>query len=520
LAVNNYLIIGVNPTNNETSVDLDTNIVVTFAQYMDASTVTSSTFVLKEVNGAIVPSTITYDSANLVVKINPTDNLQSGTEYQLDVIGGNTGVKTITGDTMGITRSYQFTTSFNQPLSIPTNVSATVDSGFVTVTWGRPAEYDPSLPVSYEVMVSTSNDPLQAPIWPSTGDVNKTGATVLNVPKKLTDSNYYAYVRALDGTNTSDWAFVQFDVQGTPASTDPTDSYGNPYGSGDTTSTLSFSFDVADTYPRRDDADIMPEQIVIVFSGDVDPTTINNSTVYLVKKKDKANLSLVDFMTEYAPSKAIPATIDTIASPNVVTLTATLDNDSEYTVIVRESVKDLSGTSLGIAYHWSFITTYTLLYGDVDKVREDLGVWGKNVADKILYDYLEDSTLYVNQLLPSMQNYDAKKYANGAAPYEVHEYVRFRAAYDALLNSNMRLGGGGFSQSVGLGDLHVSKGINDPALTISGILGQLKDKMKLYMDLIQGLHNRGYAKPQSVSKGEVAEAYPSYMTRDVYKAIG
>jgi hypothetical protein len=297
LAVNNFLIIGVNPANNETSVALDSNIVVTFSQYMDATSLTSSTIVFKKVNGEIVPSSISYDASTITVTVDPTDNLQSGTEYQLDVIGGLGGVRTITGDTLGITRSYQFTTSFNVPLSIPTNVTTSVDSGYVTISWGRPAEYDPSLAISYEVMISMSNDPAQAPIWPSTGDINKTGATVLNVPKKLAESNYYAYVRATDGTNTSDWApYAEFYVQGsTPAPNQPVDGYSGTL--------QSFSFDVVDTYPRRDDADVTPEQIMIVFSSDVDPSTVSNSTIYIIKRQDKANLSLVDFMTDYAPSK-------------------------------------------------------------------------------------------------------------------------------------------------------------------------------------------------------------------------
>jgi hypothetical protein len=420
MAVNNYLIIGVNPTNNETSVAADSNVIISFAQYMDVATLTSSTIVLKEVNGAIVPSSITYDASNLTVTINPTDNLKSGTEYQLDVIGGTTGIKTITGDYPSVTRSYQFTTSYNAPLSVPTGVTTSVDSGYVTVTWGRPADFDPALALSYEVMISESNDPLQAPIWPSTGDVNKTGATVLNVPKKLADGNYYAYVRAINDTATSDWVSTQFNVQ---AAVTPTPVPGGSTGGG-----VSFSFDVADTYPRRDDADIMPEQILIVFSDSVDPTTVDNGTIYIVKKQDKATLSLIDFMTDYTPSKAVAATIAPIVTPNIVSLTATLEKDSEYTVIVRESVKSASGASLGIAYHWSFITTYSQLYGDPSLVRQDIGTFGASISDKVLYSYLNESSQYAYQIVSNTQNFDANNYKDGKAPYEVHQYVRYRTA--------------------------------------------------------------------------------------------
>jgi hypothetical protein len=519
LAINNYLVIGVNPSNNETNVSVNTEVVVTFSQYMDASTITSSNVVLKEVNGDIVISSVKYDSTSMTATLIPNyssqlgmaeQSLNPGKEYEITVVGGTTGVKTITGDYMGVSRTYQFTTAYVSGISVPQDITVVVNDGYPTVSWIQPKSYDISTALTYEVMVSTSNDPLVAPVWPSAGDINKVSTTVLNVPKKFSDGNYYAYVRAINGDQTSDWVSSQFNVQ---TAVTPTPSPGGSAGGGDI-----FSFDVADTYPRRDDADIMPEQILIVFSSDVDPTTVNNGTVYIVKKQDKATLSLVDFMTDYAPAKAVAATIAPIVTPNVVVLTATLEQDAEYTVIVRESVKSSTGASLGIAYHWSFVTTYSTLYGDADLVRQDLGSFAGSTSDKLLYAYLNESSKYAYQIVSNAQNFDANNYKDGAAPYEVHQYVRFRTAYDLLLNSQMRSGGGGATQAVTLGDLTVTKAA-DQAGSISGILAELQSKMKLYMDLMQGQHNRGYAKPLVAIRGENVEAYPSYMTRDAYKAL-
>jgi hypothetical protein len=323
LSINNYLVIGVNPSNNETNVPVNTAIIVTFSQYMDTSTINSSNIVLKEVNGNIVVASVKYDPSTMTATLTPDSSagqgLDSGKEYEVTVLGGVTGVKTITGDYMGIPRTYQFTTAFASGLSAPQDITVVVTDGYPSISWIQPKSYDVSNPLNYKVMISTSNDPLAAPVWPSTGDINQVSTTVLNVPKKFSDGNYYAYVKAINGDQESDWVSNQFAVQTVVATPSPTPSTGGTSG-GDI-----FSFDVVDTYPRRDDADIMPEQILIIFSSDVDPTTINNGTVYVVKKSDKTNLSLVDFMTDYAPGKAVAATIAPSVAPNIVSLTATLE---------------------------------------------------------------------------------------------------------------------------------------------------------------------------------------------------
>jgi hypothetical protein len=143
----------------------------------------------------------------------------------------------------------------------------------------------------------------------------------------------------------------------------------------------------------------------------------------------------------------------------------------------------------------------------------------------VLYNYLSDSTKYAYQVVSNAQTFVLANYADGKAPYEVHEYVRYRTAYDLLLNEQLRSGSGssigsGFTTGVTLGDLTVSKAADASGTgSVSSILSGLQDKMKLYMDLIQGQHNRGYAKPLVAVRGENVEAYPSYMTRDAYKSL-
>jgi hypothetical protein len=525
VAINNYLVIGVDPANNETQVPVNKDITITFSKHMDVGSLTSSNLTLKVINGDVVPILISYNATSMSAKIianysnqlgMPAQALQAGTQYQLIITGGVDGIKSVLGDYMTVSRTYEFSTSSTATVTQPLDVTVTTDSGYPTVTWMKPRDFDITYPVTYEVMISTSNDPLNAPVWPATGDINQTVTNVLNVPKKLTEGTYYAYVRALNGSATSDWTMQQFSVVApvvnpTPDPSEPSTGGGN-----------IFSFDVVDTYPRRDDADITPEQIMIVFDGNVDPTTVTAGSVYIVKRQDKATLNLVDFMTNYAPSKAIPATIN--VDQALVTLTATLEDGAEYTVIIRESVKNDSGTNLGVAYHWSFVSKYTQLYGSAELVRQDIGSFSDALTDKVLYRYLKDSTDYVYQVASNASSFIPSNYTDGKAPYEVHQYVRYRTAYALLLNSQLHASGGSgsaFTKEIKLGDLTVQQEQSSAgSISISSVMGDLQDKMKLYMDMIQGHHNRGYAKPSVVVRGENIEAYPTFMTRAEYSDLG
>ena len=653
MPVNNYLVIGVNPTNNETTVPLNKEIVVTFGKHMNLDTLTPATLILKEVNGPIVPYKMTYVNITMTARLTPEQDLKPGTQYQLQIVGTSNGVQSITGDYLGASRSFEFTTSYQVLLSPPTNLSVVVTDGYPSLQWGVPADYDTAQALLYEAQIGVSNTEDMMTIWPSVGDINKTGATVLNVPKKLAEGNYYAYVRALNGDNVSDWAMFQFYIESpvqvpTPVNPTPTPGGSTGGGGGDI-----FSFDVVDVYPRKDEVDIMPENIIIVFDSEVDPKTLTEESIYVIKKEDKANLTLIDFMTTYSPSNRVPlgkvveeepveelptdetpeepvveepteppvegepseeepteeipeesseetpelpvegeeivldaladeesveddnTTTDPVenpiegetpaetpeepteetgdpvtepeepidgeepvegleepveeptvlptgiilAAPNVLTLEVELENDAEYTIIIRDSVKNTSGGSLGGVYHWSFVTKYSRLYGDAKKVRQEIGSLSDNISDKVLYQFMSDSTEYTYQLLQNMPTFDANLYEEGAAPYEVHEYVRLRTAYNLLLNSQLFASNDAFTTDVTLGDLKVVKEAGG-AMELTKMMTDLKNRMKVMMDLMQGHHNRGYAKPVAVSRGENIEAYPDFLTRAEYKELG
>jgi glucose/arabinose dehydrogenase len=87
-------IAAVTPFNGQQSFGLSSNLTVRFNEPINPATITSTTLQLRDPAGTVVPSSITYNSANSTATIDPTANLISSTSfYTLRVVGGTDGVK-------------------------------------------------------------------------------------------------------------------------------------------------------------------------------------------------------------------------------------------------------------------------------------------------------------------------------------------------------------------------------------------------------------------------------------------
>lgn len=505
LFVNNFLITGVTPANNEKGVAANTPITIQFATEMNTKTLTKSNIVLRKVNSSVVDYELQYINATRRVVVTPSAPLESGTKYQLQIVGGTAGVKSLISTHLGETRTYFFTTNHEVLTSAPTSVSVSVSNGFVTVTWAQPDQHDPSLALSYELMISRSSLVTDPPIWPSVGDINFTGGTTLNIPKQFSEGNYYAFVRAKNDSGLSDWSSYQFHVAA-PEGTRPSSPLPAEYGS---------MFEVMETYPKADAVDITPESITLIMSATIDQDSINESTVYVIPKARQGELTMIDFLTEFAPNKAIESEIEVVG--NIILINAPIEEDSEYTVVVRENVKNVDGETLGEPYAWSFMSKFSILYGDSESIRGDVGMAFTRLSDRTLYKYMRDISRYAYEVVSRRADFNQADYENGAAPYYVHQFVRFQVAYDLALNSHMQQSAGSGS-SVRLGDLTVDK--RSEGVDVTGLLQALKDKIRPWRDLLHGHHNRGYAKPTAVVKGENGAAYPDFLTRAEYRELG
>ncbi|MGJ0483987.1 MAG: N,N-dimethylformamidase beta subunit family domain-containing protein [Methylomicrobium sp.] len=109
------------PTNSATNVDLSSSITATFSEAMDATTITASTFELKDASSNVVNATVSYNASTFTAVLTPTSSLSASTTYTATVKGGTTDprVKDLAGNALGANVSWSFTTG-TQPCATTT----------------------------------------------------------------------------------------------------------------------------------------------------------------------------------------------------------------------------------------------------------------------------------------------------------------------------------------------------------------------------------------------------------------
>jgi hypothetical protein len=103
------------PANSASGVNVGSSATATFSESMNASTITSSTFLLKDASNNTVPASVTYDPATNVARLTPHNALQYGVTYTLTVEGGSGGVSDLAGNVLAADNSWSFTTEASPP---------------------------------------------------------------------------------------------------------------------------------------------------------------------------------------------------------------------------------------------------------------------------------------------------------------------------------------------------------------------------------------------------------------------
>ncbi|PKL15614.1 MAG: hypothetical protein CVV49_20515 [Spirochaetae bacterium HGW-Spirochaetae-5] len=100
----NPFVVHTNPIPTETDVELDTVISVVFNTAMDGTTITDSTFTVKDSAGAVVSGTINY--SGIVAVFTPDQTLKINTKYTVNLLPS---IKSASGKTMGYNHYTYFT---------------------------------------------------------------------------------------------------------------------------------------------------------------------------------------------------------------------------------------------------------------------------------------------------------------------------------------------------------------------------------------------------------------------------
>jgi hypothetical protein len=102
----------VDPASGATSVSVDADVVATFSEAMQASSISGSTVTLTAAGSTTpVAGTVSYDATTRRATLNPTSALAASTQYTATVRGGTAGVKDVAGNALAADRTWTFTTA-------------------------------------------------------------------------------------------------------------------------------------------------------------------------------------------------------------------------------------------------------------------------------------------------------------------------------------------------------------------------------------------------------------------------
>ena len=113
------LIKSVLPAQNSLSVLTTIKPSLFFVASMQKNTLTAKTILFYKVNGSVVPATYRYDSLNQVLEIQPTVPLDGNTQYQVRILSGEQGPRTILKETSSREYVFSFTTEVTAVVEPP-----------------------------------------------------------------------------------------------------------------------------------------------------------------------------------------------------------------------------------------------------------------------------------------------------------------------------------------------------------------------------------------------------------------
>lgn len=524
-----YLVLGVDPVSNEANVELQSKITITFAKPINTDTLNATNIRLRKVNGEFIEYTGQYKPIDKNYTLTPVKKLEPNTQYQTMILGGTDGVLSVDGGYLPGTKTYEFVTVPKETLSNLSNLVLNQDYLFISAHWDMPGGVAEGEGLYFNVRLSTSNNPEAADLWPSNPVEGKTTATNITIPYKLeAKNNYYVHVQAVTETKTTDWLTQQIYIEPIAQSSTPSADSGS---TGDSTFVPSIPVDtgqlmVIDHSPRI--AEMMtPSEIVVVFNDAISESLFDNQLAqeplfYVVEAIYKKNLSIIDKRGTYSVKNAIEGSVSVDSeNPNVVVFTPTKGSmafieGKDYTVILSKNLAGTNKLAMGIDFVFGFTSHPEHLHGDIEYLKEVLSSLSVVPSDKFLQSLMKKHSQYACDIWYESSTYDESLHQNGEAPYYIHQYVNTQVLIDALLHGGMQSASIGGDESVTLGNLTVSKSgasSGSSATSITDVIAELQSQLKDWEDLIHGHHNRGYANPSNVVKGESASTLPAYITR-------
>ena len=105
------LVSAITPLDGASAVSVNTNVAVIFNEPLSVTTISTSTFELRDSANNVVSATVSYDGPTRTATLNPTSTLSNTSQYTATVIGGLTGVTDVAGNALVSDEVWSFTTS-------------------------------------------------------------------------------------------------------------------------------------------------------------------------------------------------------------------------------------------------------------------------------------------------------------------------------------------------------------------------------------------------------------------------
>ncbi|MCK9279001.1 MAG: Ig-like domain-containing protein, partial [Melioribacteraceae bacterium] len=306
------------PTNFATGVAINKNITVQFSEAIDASTLSTATFIVKQ--GTTTVPGVVLASRTTAIFI-PSDNLSPNTIFTATI---TTGIKDLAHNAMAANYVWSFTSgataditsplvNFTDPLNAATNV---IMNKIITVTFSKAMDAS-TMATAFTLMQGTTSIP---------GAVTYSGTTAsFNPSNNLSPNTTYTgtvstAAKDIAGNALSSNYVWNFTTGTTQDITAPTVILTDP---------LNLATNVA-----------LTKEISATFNEAIDPSTMTTATFTLMLSK-----TFISGTVSYSGSTAV-----------FTPLTNLLPN-STYTATITKSVKDLAGNAMSSNHVWTFTTS-------------------------------------------------------------------------------------------------------------------------------------------------------------------
>ncbi|MBX6311548.1 MAG: Ig-like domain-containing protein [Isosphaeraceae bacterium] len=319
-----------NPADGATGVPTNTTVQVAFSQSMDASTINTSTFQLRDASGNPVGATVSYNASTNMATLTPTSALANLSTYTVFVQGGPSGVKS----TAGVAMATNFTASFTTAAAAPTVTSTSPANGATNIATNTTVLVTFSQPMDAST-ITTSTVQLRNPSG------NAVAATVTydasSNSARLTPTSALA-------NSTTYTIFVQSGASGVK------NTFGVPLASNYTASFTTIAAPAAPTVTTVSPAD-----------GATDVPTNATVRVTFSQPMNTATFTTSTFQLRNASGSTVPTTFsyDSTTNTAILTPSSALANSASYTIFVQggtSGVKSSAGVPLASNFTASFTT--------------------------------------------------------------------------------------------------------------------------------------------------------------------